>query len=66
MNAEERDLDLALADAEAENRKLKARIADLERATNSAKDMVSALNELSDYPTWNRLLSKLEKDLARL
>jgi hypothetical protein len=66
MNAEERDLDLALADAEAENRKLKARIADLEQVTNSARDMVSALNGLSDYPTWSRLLAKLEKDLSRL
>jgi hypothetical protein len=66
MNAEERNLDLALADAEAENRKLKARIADLERVTNSAKDMVDALNGLSDYETWNQLLSKLERDLARL
>jgi uncharacterized coiled-coil protein SlyX len=66
VNAEERDLDLALADAEAENRKLKARIAELEKATASAKDMVAALNGLSDYATWNRLLSELEKDLARL
>jgi hypothetical protein len=66
VNAEERDLDLALADAEAENRKLKARIADLEKVVVSAKDMVSALNELSEYATWARLLSKLEKDLARL
>jgi hypothetical protein len=66
MNDEERDLDLALADAEAENRKLKARIADLERVVSSAKDMVGALNELSEYATWARLLAKLEKDLARL
>lgn len=66
MNTTERDLDLALAEAEAENRKLKARITDLERATTSAKEMVDALNGLSDYETWNRLLTKLEKDLARL
>jgi uncharacterized coiled-coil protein SlyX len=66
MNIEERDLDLALADAETENRKLKARITDLEKVVASAKDMVDALNGLSDYETWNRLLSKLEKDLARL
>ncbi len=66
MKDEERDLDLALADAEAENRKLKARIADLERVVSSAKDMVNALNELSEYATWARLLAKLEKDLSRL
>jgi cell division protein FtsB len=66
MKDEERNLDLALADAEAENRKLKARIVDLERAISSAKDMVGALNEMSDYATWARLLAKLEKDLARL
>jgi hypothetical protein len=56
----------AIADAEVENQKLKARITDLERATTSAKDMVDALNGLSDYETWNHLLSKLERDLARL
>ena len=66
MNEHERDLDLALADAEAENRKLKARIADLEKVVASAKDMVDALNGISDYVAWSRLLSKLEKDLARL
>jgi hypothetical protein len=66
MKDEERNLDLALADAEAENRKLKARIVDLERAISSAKDMVNALNEMSEYATWARLLAKLEKDLARL
>ena len=63
MEQTERETDLALADAEAENRKLKARIADLERVATSAKDMVAALNGFSDYETWNRLLSKLEKDL---
>jgi len=66
MNTEERGLDLALADAEADNRKLKERIADLERAICSAKDMVAALNGMSDYETWCGLLSKLEKDLARV
>lgn len=59
-------LALALADAEADNRKLKERIADLERAICSAKDMVAALNGMSDYETWCGLLSKLEKDLARV
>lgn len=63
MEQTERETDLALADAEAENRKLKARIADLERVATSARDMVTALNGMSDYETWNRLLSKLEKDL---
>ena len=66
MNMDTRDLDLALADAEAENRKLKARITDLEKVIASAREMVDALNGLSDYATWNRLLSKLEKDLAQL
>jgi hypothetical protein len=28
--------------------------------------MVNALNEMSEYATWARLLGKLEKDLARL
>ena len=67
MNNDERNLDLALADADVENRKLQARVIELERVVTSAKDMVDALNGISsDYQTWNRLLSKLEKDLSRL
>lgn len=62
----DRELDLALADADAENKKLKARIVDLERVTNAAQEMVYALNNMSDYPTWNRLLAKLEKELKRI
>ena len=66
MKTEEHAIADAEVEVEVENQKLKARIADLERATTSAKDMVDALNGLSDYETWNRLLSKLERDLARL
>lgn len=66
MEQIEREIDLALAEAEAENRKLKARVADLERVVESAKEMVGALNGLSDYDTWHKLLTKLEKDLDRL
>lgn len=38
----------------AENRKLKTRIADLEKVVTSAKDMVDALNGISDYVAWSR------------
>jgi len=49
-----------------EDKELKARIDRLERVAESAKAMVGALNNPSDYETWSRLLSKLEKDLDRL
>lgn len=42
------------------------RVRKLERVAESAKAMVGALNNPSDYETWAKLLTKLEKDLDRL
>jgi hypothetical protein len=63
MNDTERDLDLALAECEAENRLLRARNDRLEKVAEAAKTMVSALQNMADFEQWDKALTRLEKTL---
>jgi len=63
MNDIERDLDLALAECEAENRLLRARNDRLEKVAEAAKTMVGALQNMADFEQWDKALTRLEKTL---
>jgi hypothetical protein len=63
MNDTERNLDLALAECEAENRLLRARNDRLEKVAEAAKAMVGALQNMADFEQWDRALTRLEKTL---
>ena len=63
MNDTERNLDLALAECEAENRLLRARNDRLEKVAVAAKTMVGALQNMADFEQWDRALTRLEKTL---
>jgi len=63
MNDIERNLDLALAECEAENRLLRARNDRLEKVAEAAKTMVGALQNMADFEQWDRALTRLEKTL---
>ena len=63
MNNTERDLDLALAECESENRLLRARNDRLEKVAEAAKAMVGALQNMADFEQWDKALTRLEKTL---
>lgn len=63
MNTEERELDLALAEVESENRLLRARNDRLEKVAEAAKVMVGALSNMADFEDWDKALTRLEKAL---
>jgi hypothetical protein len=63
MNDTERNLDLALAECEAENRLLRARNDRLEKVSEAAKAMVGALQNMADFEQWDKALTRLEKTL---
>jgi len=63
MNDTERNLDLALAECEAENRLLRARNDRLEKVAQAARVMVSALQSVADFDQWDKALTRLEKTL---
>jgi hypothetical protein len=63
MNDTERNLDLALAECESENRLLRARNDRLEKVAEAAKAMVGALQNMADFEQWDRALTRLEKTL---
>ena len=63
MNETERDLDLALAECEAENRLLRARNDRLEKVAEAAKTMIGALQNMDDFEQWDKALTRLEKTL---
>ena len=63
MNDTERNLDLALAECESENRLLRARNDRLEKVAEAAKTMVGALQNMADFEQWDRALTRLEKTL---
>ena len=63
MNDTERDLDLALAECESENRLLRARNDRLEKVAEAAKTMVGALQNMADFEQWDKALTRLEKTL---
>jgi len=63
MNENERLMDLALAECEAENRLLRARNERLEKVVDAARAMVGALTSIGDYEQWDKALTRLEKTL---
>ena len=63
MNDTERDLDLTLAECEAENRLLRARNDRLEKVAEAAKTMVGVLQNMADFEQWDKALTRLEKTL---
>lgn len=63
MNDTERNLDLSLAECEAENRLLRARNDRLEKVAEAAKAMVGALQNMADFEQWDKALTRLEKTL---
>ena len=63
MNENERMMDLALGDAQAEVAALRARVDKLEKVAEAAKAMVGALQNMTDFEQWDRALTRLEKTL---
>ena len=63
MNDTERNLDLTLAECEAENRLLRARNDRLEKVAVAAKTMVGALQNMADFEQWDKAVTRLEKTL---
>ena len=60
MTNEEREMDLAMAELEAESRLMRARIERLERVESAAKAVIKAFSNSIDYNTWDTALDALE------
>ena len=60
MTNEEREMDLAIAELEAESRLMRARIERLERVESAAKAVIKAFSNSIDYNTWDAALDALE------
>ena len=60
MTNEEREMDLAIAELEAESRLMRARIERLERVESAAKAVIKAFSNSIDYNTWDTALDALE------
>ena len=60
MTNEERELDLMIAELEAESRLMRARIDRLERVESAAKAVIKAFSNSIDYNTWDTALDALE------
>ena len=60
MTNEEREMDLAIAELEAESRLMRARIERLERVESAAKAVIKAFSNSIDYNTWDTALDVLE------
>ena len=60
MTSEEREMDLAIAELEAESRLMRARIERLERVESAAKAVIKAFSNSIDYNTWDTALDALE------
>ena len=60
MTNEEREMDLAIAELEAESRLMRARIERLERVESAAKVVIKAFSNSIDYNTWDTALDALE------
>jgi len=60
MTNEEREMDLAIAELEAESRLMRARIERLERVESAAKAVMKAFNNSIDYDSWDKALDALE------
>jgi len=60
MTNEEREMDLTIADLEAESRLMRARMERLERVESAAKAVMKAFSNSIDYNTWDAALDALE------
>jgi hypothetical protein len=60
MTNEEREMDLTIADLEAESRLMRARIERLERVESAAKAVMQSFSNSIDYDSWDKALDKLE------
>ena len=60
MTNEEREMDLTIAELEAESRLMRARIERLERVESAAKAVVNSFSNSIDYDSWDKALDKLE------
>ena len=60
MTNEEREMDLAIAELEAESRLMRARMERLERVESAAKAVIKAFSNSIDYNTWDTALDALE------
>ena len=60
MTNEEREMDLAIAELEAESRLMRARMERLERVESAAKAVIKAFSNSIDYNTWDTALDELE------
>ena len=60
MTDEEREMDLTIAELEAESRLIRARMERLERVESAAKAVVKAFSNSIDYNTWDAALDALE------
>jgi hypothetical protein len=63
MTNEEREMDLAIAELEAESRLMRARIERLERVESAAKAVMQSFSNSIDYNTWDKALDALEAAL---
>jgi hypothetical protein len=63
MNEAEREMDLTIAELEQENRLMRERMKRLERVESSAKALVQALQNNSDYDVFEKAADALEKVL---
>ena len=63
MTNEEREMDLAIAELEAENRLMRARMDRLERVEFAAKAVMRAFSNSIDYDSWDKALDALENVL---
>ena len=60
MTNEEREMDLTIAELEAESRLMRARMERLERVESAAKAVMKAFSNSIDYNTWDTALDALE------
>lgn len=60
MTSEERKMDLAIAELEAESRLMRVRIERFERVESAAKAVIKAFSNSIDYNTWDTALDALE------
>ena len=60
MTNEEREMDLTIAELEAESRLMRARIERLEKVESAAKAVMRAFSNSIDYDSWDKALDALE------
>jgi hypothetical protein len=60
MTNEEREMDLTIAELEAESRLMRVRIERLEKVESAAKAVMRAFSNSIDYDSWDKALDALE------